>query len=223
METTNFYGTITRLCTQKGISITALGNELKLSKATTSGWKKGAQPQARTLKALADYFKVSVDQLMETENTPVSGKLKIWKETILFSVEENPVVLQELTKGGEVEYCVQYAGGGKYFLRLEKVAEYLNERWSANLDAARLLEILEVVPVLDTEVGKPAYKNYANNIHNSNLVQGDSVLVGSQANGKPRERTLSNQEAQLLRIFAELTFVEQARVVVYAAELKDKK
>lgn len=37
------------------------------------------------------------------------------------------------------------------------------------------------------------------------------------------ERQLSDQEAELLRIFADLSVMEQAKVLIYAAELKDKK
>ncbi|MDR1567506.1 MAG: helix-turn-helix domain-containing protein [Streptococcaceae bacterium] len=74
MQSTDFYNVITRLCAQKGISITALGEKLKLSKATTSGWKKGAQPQARTLKTIADYFGVSVDYLLYDSGCTVNGE-----------------------------------------------------------------------------------------------------------------------------------------------------
>jgi transcriptional regulator with XRE-family HTH domain len=37
------------------------------------------------------------------------------------------------------------------------------------------------------------------------------------------EHTLSEQESELLRIFADLSIVEQSKVLIYAAELKDKK
>jgi len=40
-------------------------------------------------------------------------------------------------------------------------------------------------------------------------------------NGK--EQQLSDNESEILRIFAELSFIEQSKVLVYAAELKDKK
>lgn len=66
MENTNtaFFNNIQRLCNAKGISVTALGQELGLSNATTAGWRKGSSPRGKTLKMLADYFDVTVDQLM---------------------------------------------------------------------------------------------------------------------------------------------------------------
>lgn len=36
------------------------------------------------------------------------------------------------------------------------------------------------------------------------------------------ERTLTEQEAEILRLFSELSLVEQSKVIVYAAELKEK-
>ena len=45
-----FFNNINRLCFDRGISITALGHILGLSSATTSGWRRGAQPQGKTLK-----------------------------------------------------------------------------------------------------------------------------------------------------------------------------
>lgn len=68
MESTKFYTNVQALCSKKGISITALGNKLGLSNSTTAGWRKGSHPRSKTLKALADYFNVSVDDLLSGEN-----------------------------------------------------------------------------------------------------------------------------------------------------------
>ena len=222
MKTKDFYSVVTRLCAQKGISITALGEELRFSKATTNGWKKGAQPQAKTLKAISDYFGVSIDFLMgEDDALPVVGRLIIWKETILFSVDENPVVLQELKNDDYASYCVQFAGRGKYCPQLDDVAQYLNERWEANLDTDRLLQILQAAPVVNIAPRMTDYKNQIGNIHNSNVVQGNNISNIKQGNGA--EHPLSDQESELLRIFAELGTVEQAKVLIFAAELRENK
>lgn len=61
-----FFNNIKKLCSAKGISVTALGQELGLSNATTAGWRKGSQPRGKTLKMIADYFNVTVDQLMDS-------------------------------------------------------------------------------------------------------------------------------------------------------------
>ena len=59
-----FYDKISELCSKKGISITALAVELGLSKGTPTNWKKMIKPpRANTVKAIADYFGVSVEYL----------------------------------------------------------------------------------------------------------------------------------------------------------------
>lgn len=67
-----FFKNIERLCKEKGISVTALGQELGLSNATTAGWRRGSQPRGKTLKMLADYFNVTVDQLMANPQMTVN-------------------------------------------------------------------------------------------------------------------------------------------------------
>lgn len=67
-----FFNNIQRLCNEKGISVTALGQELGLSNATTAGWRKGSQPRGKTLKMLAEYFDVTVDQLMSEPTMTVN-------------------------------------------------------------------------------------------------------------------------------------------------------
>jgi transcriptional regulator with XRE-family HTH domain len=67
-----FYQRISKLCAEKGISITKLGEEIGKGSATVSGWKKGAIPRADTLRSLAEYFNVSVGYLMGDESIKVS-------------------------------------------------------------------------------------------------------------------------------------------------------
>lgn len=58
-------------------------------------------------------------------------------------------------------------------------------------------------------------------IHNSNVVQGNNISHITQSNGKMHP--LTDQESELLRIFAELGTIEQSKVLVFAAELKEGK
>lgn len=67
MENNTFYENLQRLCKLNGISITTLTQELGLSSSNVSGWKSGAQPQSKTLKKIAEYFHVTVDQLINGE------------------------------------------------------------------------------------------------------------------------------------------------------------
>jgi len=134
METTTheanmtFFNNIQRLCNEKGISVTALGQELGLSNATTAGWRKGSQPRGKTLKMLAEYFDVTVDQLMSEPTMTVNDNHGIIGHT------HAPV----------------------------------------------------------------------------------TIINGS-------ERKLSEQEVELLNIFGQLSVIEQAKLIVYAEGLKEKK
>lgn len=60
-----FFENVKKLCAANGMSVTALGQALGLSNATTAGWRKGSQPRGKTLKMIADYFDVTVDQLID--------------------------------------------------------------------------------------------------------------------------------------------------------------
>lgn len=62
-----FYDNYLKICETAGIAPTSLLVELGISKGALSGWKSGAEPSNRTKKAIADYFKISVTQLMSGE------------------------------------------------------------------------------------------------------------------------------------------------------------
>ncbi len=54
------YEKILKLCQEKGITISYLANQVGVSNASASGWKKGAIPSPKTIKAMADFFNVEV-------------------------------------------------------------------------------------------------------------------------------------------------------------------
>ncbi|MFQ9871877.1 MAG: LexA family protein [Oscillospiraceae bacterium] len=65
-----FYERIQELCRQKGIPVTRLVESLGLSKGNLYKWRTGAVPKADTLKALADYFGVTMEALLQEEPAP---------------------------------------------------------------------------------------------------------------------------------------------------------
>ena len=75
------YEKVEMLCKQRGINISNLGDAvgIKVDKSTISHWKKGAVPRASTVKAIADFFEVTVDYLtngsatVETAFNTVNG------------------------------------------------------------------------------------------------------------------------------------------------------
>ena len=56
---------IKQLCVANGISISRLEKELGFGNATIQGWGKGSSPTVEKLKAVADYFGVTVDELLK--------------------------------------------------------------------------------------------------------------------------------------------------------------
>ena len=65
---------ILELCRLKGIGVSALEEELNLSKAAISKWER-SYPRVDSLKKVADYFGVTVDYLISDDETYVAETL----------------------------------------------------------------------------------------------------------------------------------------------------
>ena len=52
-------------CLECGISEAEVARKIGISRAAITGWKKGSQPSAASIKKLAHYFDASVDYFME--------------------------------------------------------------------------------------------------------------------------------------------------------------
>lgn len=63
---------------------------------------------------------------------------------------------------------------------------------------------------------------YASNIQNSAVVQGNNARTLIVRNGKEPEVSLSEQEAELLRVFQSLSVKGQAKLLTYAFELENE-
>lgn len=63
-----FYDTFVALCEIKGVTPTRAAIEIGMSKGTPTTWKKlGTTPRAAQLQNIADYFGVSVSDLLSNE------------------------------------------------------------------------------------------------------------------------------------------------------------
>lgn len=73
-----FYDQFHRLCMAKGVTPTQVARDLGLRQSTVSMWKKqGTTPKYDTLRKLADYFRVDVDDLLvENWGIKAGGKIK---------------------------------------------------------------------------------------------------------------------------------------------------
>lgn len=64
-----FYDNFLTLCTQRGVTPSAVMRAIGLNKSSATYWKKGSLPSSDTLQKLAEYFGVSVDYLLGKANT----------------------------------------------------------------------------------------------------------------------------------------------------------
>ena len=62
-----FYENFAFYCTKIGKSESAVAKDVGITSKSVTGWKNGALPRNSTLKKLADYFGVTVDELMGTK------------------------------------------------------------------------------------------------------------------------------------------------------------
>ncbi len=59
-----FYTNFVKLCNRKGIAPTAAAVEMGFQRSVATRWSKGAEPRRTTLEKVADYFGVTVSDLI---------------------------------------------------------------------------------------------------------------------------------------------------------------
>lgn len=71
-----FYSNYVKLCSKLNKSPSAVGEELGFTRASVTGWGNGATPRKSSLIKIADYFGITVTDLMaevgEQENAPAA-------------------------------------------------------------------------------------------------------------------------------------------------------
>lgn len=71
-----FYSNYVKLCSKINKSPSAVGEELGFTRASVTGWGNGATPRKSSLIKIADYFGVTVSELMagvgEQEKAPAT-------------------------------------------------------------------------------------------------------------------------------------------------------
>lgn len=65
-----FYENYVKYCKQIGKSRTEVAKQIGKSSKSVTGWKNGAIPRNDTQKKLADYFGISIEELMGTKKEP---------------------------------------------------------------------------------------------------------------------------------------------------------
>lgn len=80
-----FYRNFVDLCNKKGMSPSAVAEEMGYQRSVVTRWGNGTKPRQATLQKIADYFGVSVDHLVgnqENENPATETGSGIPKDDI---------------------------------------------------------------------------------------------------------------------------------------------
>ena len=125
----SFYDNYVRLCSLNGVSPSATAKKVGVDKSSVSRWAKGAEPRRQTVLRVADFFGVSVDELMGED---VSPTIK----------EEEPVKQKETGLAAALEALRDQPGrrmllaatSGMSEAQVEKVAAFLAEIRGGNKD-----------------------------------------------------------------------------------------
>lgn len=68
-----FYEIVNNLCKERKTTITRMSEEIGLSNAAATSWKKGSVPKLSTIEKISEYFGVSTNYLLgKDENAPIS-------------------------------------------------------------------------------------------------------------------------------------------------------
>ena len=73
------------MCAERGIAISYLGDVvpgLTVNHASITGWRKGAKPRVERIKAIADYFGVTVESLTNDSMPITRDQPEIEKEML---------------------------------------------------------------------------------------------------------------------------------------------
>lgn len=94
-----FYDIVNNLCKARKTTITKMSEDIGLSNAAATSWKKGSIPKASTLEKISSYFGVSVDYLLgkeETKKAPTpEGEREELKERVFSALENADPAIRE--------------------------------------------------------------------------------------------------------------------------------
>ena len=90
-----FYERLKKLCDERGLALTnVVVNELHMSRGNLSRWKNGNVPKGDTLSTLAEYFGVSTDYLLGTDELKRDCLTALDNQTLSLTAEEVRLVLK---------------------------------------------------------------------------------------------------------------------------------
>lgn len=90
-----FYDNFLKLCNQRGISPTAAVVEMGFQKSVVTRWKKSIPTDANKLK-IAQYFGITVDELMHEQKEKPAERASISRKDIKFALFGDPDIDDDL-------------------------------------------------------------------------------------------------------------------------------
>lgn len=69
----SFAENLTRVQAERGVTNYRIAKEIDVSQASIANWKNGTMPHPRNVKRLADYFNVTVDELLAGDEAEKGG------------------------------------------------------------------------------------------------------------------------------------------------------
>lgn len=93
-----FYDIVNNLCKERKTTITRMAEDIGLSNAAPTSWRKGSEPKLSTLKKISKYFGVSIDYLQgkEQKETPTpKSERKYSPEQVLEALDKADDSLRE--------------------------------------------------------------------------------------------------------------------------------
>lgn len=95
-----FYKNYVRLCNSVGKTPSAVALELGIQKSTVTRWSGGSAPRDATILKVADYFGVTVEDLIseQKENPTVSGEVNYSDMQLLSAFKSADEATQELIR-----------------------------------------------------------------------------------------------------------------------------
>ena len=108
---------VKRLCDQRKISISQLEDNLEIGNGSAYKWKKH-DPTLKMLKKVSEYFSVSVDYLLGSENIEYDSKTHTWDYALNISKKDQAIIEKVMLDSDLSKRLIAYA---------EKLAEILDE------------------------------------------------------------------------------------------------
>ena len=90
-----FYERLKKLCDERGLALTnVVVNELHMSRGNLSRWKTGNVPKGDTLSTLAEYFEVSTDYLLGTDELKRDCLTALDNQALSLTADEVRLILK---------------------------------------------------------------------------------------------------------------------------------